>query len=140
MISFGPVFPFDQTPPFGVDFKVKTSLLTGGGVKGHFGKEHMQIEGYWGLYFPIPLGHVAITPYGDCGFGIMFTPSSQGTEEPHFPFSGGFSLQGGLVFTTTAVPGLYLQAGYQRNWYREKPFEGQWLYPYSLYTGIGYAW
>ncbi|MDR0487412.1 MAG: hypothetical protein LBG91_04115, partial [Treponema sp.] len=57
-------------------------------------------------------------------------------------FGFGLSLQTGLIFTTAAVPGLYLKAAYQCNIYEESFFSGfsnKWPHPHLAYIGLGYA-
>ena len=99
---------FDIGPAFGADMIIRNRLL-GYGLKTYAVKNFFQLEFFSGLYLPIRLETIAFTPFGSFGFGIQ--------RYPETPFDFGISLQGGLQFTTSAVPGLFLQASYQHNFY-----------------------
>jgi serine protease Do len=144
MLSAGLVYPFDLAPSLGADITFKFGKYFGMGINGYFGKNYIQTEMKAGYYLPIIIGPTALTPFINAGFGGMFT---QKKKEDHpivgderIKFNIGASLEGGLIFTTAAVPGLYLQAAYQRNLYLNIFGDGTWLHPNLIYIGIGYAW
>jgi serine protease Do len=66
-----------------------------------------------GLFIPVRLGPVAIMPFGNLGMGIILRDKTD--EFGDFGFDLDFNLQGGLMFTTTAVPGLFLRVFYSHN-------------------------
>jgi hypothetical protein len=49
------------------------------------------------------------------------------------------SFKGGLMFTTSLVPGLYLQAAYQYNFYLDISDRFDDANPSVLFFGIGYG-
>ncbi|AEF80732.1 S1C family serine protease [Leadbettera azotonutricia] len=108
-----------------------TASLKGGGSYVLYGvninyapaPHYFQLEGTLGFYIPIRLGAVALLPFADGGFGFakMDTPATtdswgyqvDSAFEVHFDFS----VKGGLMFTTAAVPGLFVQADFGHNWF-----------------------
>jgi serine protease Do len=150
MLSAGLAYPFDLGPAFGADITIKWGKFIGTGINGYFGKDYAQVEMNGGVYFPIKMGSVGLTPFGVIGVGTMFTlkepekdPWGNSKDDgPKLDFSLGMSLRAGFSFTTAAVPGLFLQAAYQRNFYTPGilPFGDTFLYPDMIYIGIGYAW
>jgi hypothetical protein len=92
------------------------------------------------------MGPVAITPFADFGFGWMLTPAKP-KEDDRWGDSSGFSpnmglgasLRGSLMFTTKAIPGLYLQMSYQRNFFPEEFFGTTFRHNNLVYIGLGYA-
>jgi hypothetical protein len=145
MLSAGFVYPFDLGPAFGAEITLKFSKYTGVGIKGYFGKDYAQVEVGSGLYIPITMGSVALTPFVGLGAGIMFLPNPN--YDPERPGGSifktvmpmGISARGGLCFTTAAVPGLFLQAAYQYNLYFNLG-DNTDIPPQLIYVGIGYAW
>jgi len=116
------------------------------GFQGFFGlgKKHTQIEVQIGGAIPLAVGKVAFFPFADVGVGLLFLPklvkaSSYEFDDDHL---GGISLKGGVMFTTAAVPGLYLQAAYQYGFYKEllSDDDGRTAFPNMLIVGIGYSW
>jgi serine protease Do len=67
----------------------------------------------FGVVVPIRLGAVAIMPFGNLGTGIILRDKT--TDFGDFGFDMNISLQGGLMFTTAAVPGLFIRAFYSHN-------------------------
>lgn len=64
-----------------------------------------------GIMIPIRLKIIAITPFGGIGTGAIFTRETVDS----LGFTINLSLRGGLMFTTSAVPGLFLRAYYTHN-------------------------
>ena len=108
-ISAAYVQNLGRGPSFGADFVLRGKWV-GYGLRTYITKGFFQIDGLFGAYIPIKAGKIAFTPFGNIGVGLQFEPGS-GPILPDF----GFSFQGGLQFTTAAVPGLYFQAAYQYN-------------------------
>jgi len=133
-ISASYVNIFDMESAVGADFKIGSKYVTFG-FQGFFGKEHTQIEGVLGFTIPIRMGAVALIPFADIGGGIASPPMQRGID-----MLLGFSVKGGLMFTTAAVPGLYLQAAYLYGFFddplekRPKPHN-----PNMLIIGLGYS-
>jgi hypothetical protein len=132
----------------GVDLTYKFSKYIGFGINGYFGKDDTgeaftQIEMRGGAYIPINIKSVALTPFADVGFGMMFLPPDP-NEFLDLGFHMGASFRAGLIFTTEWVKGLYLQAAYQGNFYPDwfalianEPSTK--LHPDVIYIGVGYS-
>ncbi|GHV56275.1 hypothetical protein AGMMS49579_20650 [Spirochaetia bacterium] len=73
-------------------------------------KDFWQVDGGVGFNIPINIKAVTLAPYAAIGIDIH---KANGSEM--LPFEFGAMAQGGLMLTTTWVPGLYLLAGYQYN-------------------------
>jgi serine protease Do len=132
----------DLGPSFGVDLRFFTSKYFGMGMQGIFGPDgFVEADFLIGFYIPIPAGPVAFTPFGEGSLGLMLTKNPDynnwgGIGEPERLGTFGVSLKGGLMFTTVAVPGLYLQAAYQYNAFRDN----RWKPPQGAFIiGLGYA-
>jgi len=148
MFSAGLVYPFDLGPAFGAELTLKFGKFSGVGLKGYFGKDYAQVEADTGLYIPIKMGSVALTPFATLGAGMMFVPNPN--YDPKNPLGSGFktnmpmglSAQGGFIFTTAWVPGLFLQAAYQYNLYINLFGDKDNISPHPqlIYIGLGYAW
>ncbi|MDR0494669.1 MAG: serine protease [Treponema sp.] len=139
MLSAGLAYLFDPLAAFGADLVLKTGKTTGVGVNFNFANDYAQIDVKFGLYYPIKMGTTALTPLLEGGIGMMFYPAEGSREGPGNDFSFGAKLRAGLSFTTAAVPGLYLQAAYQRNIFKKDLFGDEWLHPDMIYIGVGYA-
>jgi serine protease Do len=117
-ISTGLVSIQDWGLGFGADLIIRSTFF-GYGIRTSIAKDFFQFEGTSGLYIPIKAGKVAFTPYGNFGIGghvlsnVTYKQDDWGESDTQFFLLA--SLQGGLQFTTAAVPGLYFQAAYQRN-------------------------
>jgi serine protease Do len=66
-----------------------------------------------GLLIPVRMGSVAVMPFGNLGGGIILRDKTDKFGD--FGFDMNLCLQGGLMFTTVAVPGLFLRAFYSHN-------------------------
>jgi serine protease Do len=104
----------DRGAAVGLDLIVRGDYV-GGGLNAYFGKDFFQIESGFGVYIPIKANVVAFTPFAQVGAGVQF--KKVGEERTFGLPDFGFSLKGGLQFTTAAVPGLFLQGAYQYNLY-----------------------
>jgi serine protease Do len=141
-ISAGLAYPFMAGPAFGADIKIRVWFM-GYGLRVYTaGENFFQLEGTTGIYIPIRIKKIGLTPYVDAGLGVVLaphkkSPNSSPFEEDDKPFDLSFdlSVQGGLMVTTTAVPGLYFQAAYQYNAYLGLEDAN----PNVLFFGIGYG-
>ncbi|MDR1972423.1 MAG: serine protease [Treponema sp.] len=139
--SAGLAVVLETGPAFGADFKFRTGI-TGYGLKVYTGgKEFFQGETTAGLYFPVRMKKAALTPYADFGLGIAVKEPAPRTPNPYDPLPEkdmGFavSIKGGLMFTTSAVPGLFLQAAYQHNFYIG---DIKGIKPGLLFFSLGYG-
>jgi hypothetical protein len=121
--SAGLAYPFELGPAFGADFKIRASSYVGAGVRLYTaGEDFFQLEATSGIFIPIRIKKIGLTPYGEVGFGFIKAGSfTKAAKNPYDvdKLNLGFavSFQGGLQFTTSVVPGLYLQAAYQYNLY-----------------------
>jgi serine protease Do len=136
----------DRGSAFGLDFTLRSNH-TGYGFRGCFTSGLLQVEGFYGLYVPIKLNQIALTPFANIGIGARIKDveeydswSRTVTTEKRMDIGG--SIQGGLQFTTAAVPGLYLYGGYQFSWYMHFGFDetnDTKNDPHMIFLGVGYA-
>ena len=128
----------DRGPAIGIDMIIRASW-TGFGMKGYIRGDFVQVEANAGIYVPIKLGSVAITPLILGGIGLQIK-DKENTDKDDInssfskDFGLGISLGGGMQFTTAAAPGLYFQAGYQYNLYFTEKSD-----PQVIFIGIGYG-
>jgi serine protease Do len=149
MLSAGLATPFNLAA-FGLDLTLKFGKYFGLGVRGYFGGEDFtQMETGTGLYIPITIGgSAALTPFVGLGVGAMYITNPDYIPNSWYNSDGidekitamGVSIRGGLCFTMSAVPGLFLQGTYQRNLYTSLGDKDKSFYPDLIYIGIGYAW
>jgi len=128
---------------YGAELKFSGGFLSYG-FEGYFGEGLTQIEFLYGFHIPIRAGGVAFTPFGDFSMGARFLPITENDRFPSFlPFNieYGISFKGGLMFTTSVVPGLYIQAAYKYNIYPLLTFERKddGMPKGMLVFGIGYS-
>jgi serine protease Do len=122
------------------------STYQGYGLKAYIGEEnYVQVDGTFGLFVPIKMKKVGLTPFLDIGGGFILTKNKAYTAdsygEPEFDLSFDISFQPGLMFTTAAVPGLYFQAVYQYNLILNGFLEsGNKRNPHIISAGIGYCY
>jgi serine protease Do len=145
-LSAGLALPLELGAAFGADLKFRTKY-SGSGMRVYTGmKKFLQLEATTGVYIPIRIRKIGLTPYADLGLGLAFKEASpeadpgwSGTTNSGVNVSDMgfvFSVQGGLMFTTAAVPGLFFQAVYQYNFY-SGDFEN--FNPSLLFFSIGYG-
>jgi hypothetical protein len=103
------------------------------------------VEATVGYAGAIRMGKVALLPYGSVGGGISwheddYDASGLGDGNNPSAMAIGFSVQAGLMFTTSYVSGLFLKTAYQYNHY-----DGLWGRTlalkdtaHSLIIGVGY--
>jgi serine protease Do len=101
------------------------------------------LEGTVGFTGAIRLGRLALLPYANVGGGISW--HEKDSNSPWGNESGpdiaiGFSVHGGLMLTSSYVPGLFLKTAYQFNFYngifdRTTPLKDA---AHSLILGVGY--
>jgi serine protease Do len=109
----------DRGHGFTADLKLRFGP-TGYGIRIYTtGTSFFQGELTSGLYFPIRLKYIALTPYGDFGIGFMHKTYRNDSYLDDGPKSGDFgvSFHGGLQFTSSLLPGVFIQGGYQYNLY-----------------------
>ena len=116
-VSAAFVYNFEYGAAFNASIKI--SYPTNYGIDVFFGE-----NGYWqvamtlGLVIPIRIGNIAIAPYGDLGFGIIGDNALKKKVEKEdfgFPFEFNFNLRGGIMVTTSYIPGLFARVFYQHN-------------------------
>jgi hypothetical protein len=113
MIGAGYAYIFDTGSAFNAFFK--SGRYFSYGVNFYYGqKSYLQIDAMLGFNFPIRLGGVALIPFADLGGGIIKVDTA---DDFGFGWDLKFdlSVQGGLMFTMAAVPGLFAQAYYHHN-------------------------
>jgi hypothetical protein len=141
-LSAGLAFPLEVGPAFGADIKFRTRY-SGSGMRIYTaGEEFFQIDASTGVYIPVRIKKIGLTPYADIGLGLAFKKAEKKQDSyyadsaPDIDVGYILSFQGGLLFTTVAVPGMFFQAVYQHNFYAGD-FEG--VKPSILFFGIGYG-
>jgi serine protease Do len=131
---------FEYGAALGLDTVIRLGL-TGQGMRAYLSKDFFQLDAFAGLYIPIRLQKVALTPHLDLGLGVVaknYDKSASGDDRLFIEDLGFvFSVRGGMMFTAAAVPGLFLQAAYQHNFYLSDPFTD--INPSVLFIGIGYG-
>ena len=137
---------FEVGPAFGGEAAMRTEL-TGQGLNIYVRDGFFQLDGFLGLYIPIRIKKIAFIPYTDFGLGLVVKDRPSDPDDPYYyegvssssEMDAGFvfSIRGGLMFTTAAVPGLFAQSFYQHNFYLDKKMEK--LNPGILFIGIGYG-
>jgi serine protease Do len=149
--SAGLAWVFDRGAAFGGDVKARFGNF-GLGLRVYTrGLDFTQVEGLGGVYFPIRINDIiAFTPYGDMGLGFMLKkkvrpvilPVNRLALEAPDPIPDldiGISFQGGVMFTTSVVSGLYLQTAYQYNVYLGNFDDDVRSDPHVFLIGIGYG-
>jgi serine protease Do len=141
-LGLGAALVSDLGTAVGIDLRVHGSKHFGAGFQGIFGPEKfVEIDVLLGFYFPLPAGPVAFTPFAEASAGMMFKQNMDYDERRDSILEKtwnaiGISVKGGLIFTTSAVPGLYLQGAYQYNLHRGE----DWNPPKGAFIiGLGYA-
>jgi serine protease Do len=143
-LSAGLAYILERGPAFGADFKYRSDF-TGYGLKIYTtGKDFFQAESTGGIYVPIRLQKIGLTPYGDLGFGFVSQEPAAGTTSGFGSFGlsardvgVAITVKGGLMLTTSLVPGLYFQAAYQHNFYLGEALKKN--NPSMLFFSIGYG-
>jgi serine protease Do len=140
-IAAGFAYLLEAGPAFGGDFKFHAGYTAYGVRLYTAGKKFTQADLTAGLYFPIRVKKTGFTPYGNLGAGLAFMEADSQSASLSADVLGkevgfDFSLEGGLQFTTTLVPGLFLQASYQHNFYLG---DLHGIKGGMLFFGIGYG-
>jgi serine protease Do len=95
--------------------------------------DYLHVGGNWGVGYAIRLNKVAITPFGEFGFAWVKRPPSDESDPLDFDISFPLTVAGGLMFTTSAVPGLFVRAFYEHNFYLMEKSHG------IMVVSIGYG-
>jgi hypothetical protein len=141
--SAGLAFAVGLRPTFAADFKIRSDYFAGGLKFFTKGAYFTQVETLGGVYIPITVkGNMAFTPFADLAVGLVFERWDEqgiGGSTPRLGMGVDFSLQGGLMFTTSVVPGLYLQAAYQYNFYAGSLDDYIKKNPHMIIISVGYS-
>ncbi|MDR1248219.1 MAG: hypothetical protein LBK63_02845, partial [Treponema sp.] len=139
-LSAGFAYLLEAGPAFGGDFKYHFGVMAYGFRVYTAGEKFFQVEATTGVYIPARVKKTGFIPYGNLGIGIALQEAADQSSlySNAIDKDMGFelSLEGGLLFTATLVPGLFLQAAYQHNFYAG---ELQGIKPGILFFGIGYG-
>jgi serine protease Do len=97
-------------------------------------KDYSQVELYVPLYFtPLQFGAFSMGFNMSPGFGVKIVPKVDGKD---WGLRLGLSPQIGFQITSSLVPGLYLGAAYQFNWYfRDSADQGKSRHLFILFAG-----
>ena len=81
--------------------------------------EYFQAGMMFGINYPVRLNTFAIMPFGELGMGYISTKASKSSSgawgDSGFDFAVPLTLKGGLMFTTSAMPGLFGQVFYHHS-------------------------
>jgi serine protease Do len=139
------MYIFDYGHSAGLNLNFRSAKYFGYGMRSCFGAGLFQTTLFLGPYIPIKLGSkAALTPFinGGLGFQVKKTGKIDYWDKEEWGVYFGFSAQGGFQLTTSAVPGLYLQGGYQFNWFGRFSFDSAKTPKNTIHTafvGLGYA-
>jgi serine protease Do len=120
MLGAGYAYILDTGSAFNAFIKSGSSYVNYG-INFYYGqKSYLQLDGTIGFYVPIRLGGVALIPFVDGGMGFIKMDKDEPAKDPYdtsidLGLEFDISVQGGLMFTMAAVPGLYIQAYYHHN-------------------------
>jgi serine protease Do len=120
MLGAGYAYVFDTGSAVNAFIKSGSSYVNYG-INFYYGqKSYLQLEGTLGFYYPIRLGSVALIPFVDGGIGFIKMDKDESAKDPYdtsldLGLEFDISVQGGLMFTMAAVPGLYAQVYYHYN-------------------------
>jgi hypothetical protein len=144
-LSAGYAHILDRGPAFGADLTIRFDYFAFGFAGYIRGSDFTQIEALLGVHVPIRVRNkIAFIPYGMLGPGLVFQKGKDDSsgvwdDDMDIPFNLGIAIQGGLMVTTSAVPGLYLKAGYQYSWYFKFLTDKGAGNPHIIFAGVGYA-
>jgi serine protease Do len=143
-VAAGLAYHLDAGPAFGAEVKLLVGISEYGLRVYTAGADFTQVEGVGGLAIPIRIKKAGLTPFVDLGVGFISAPIKRSSslsllEETGLikDFTLHISVQGGLMFTTALVPGLYFQTAYQHNFMSEA-FQSNYE-PHLIFLGIGYG-
>ncbi|GHV91659.1 hypothetical protein AGMMS50268_21620 [Spirochaetia bacterium] len=133
----------DRSNGFTADFKLRLGYM-GYGIRLYStGAPFFLGELTTGVYVPIRLKHIALTPYGDFGIGFMHKTYRTDSYLNGGPTQADFgvSFHGGLQLTSSLLPGVFVQGGYQYNLYLAN-FAGNDVRrdPHIFSVSLGYGW
>lgn len=143
-LTAGMGFIVNRGAAFGADITLRGGWW-GYGLRTYIRSDFFQVDGYSGLYIPIKMGTVALTPYGNLGFGFQIKDKifKDQYEMGNKDFDLGIPFKAGLQFTTAAIPGLYIQAGYQYNLFFGAVLGSDTFIikadPHIIFVGLGYS-
>jgi serine protease Do len=142
-LSAGLAYVPGAGPAFGGDFKYHTRVMAYGLRVYTAGEPFFQADVTTGIYIPVRIKKVGLIPCGNLGVGfVVKDPAPQpagspdSTDGPLKDVGFDVSLEGGLLVTTSMVPGLFLQISYQHNFYTDN-LRG--VRPGILFFGVGYG-
>jgi serine protease Do len=120
IIGAGYAYIFDTGSAFNAFFKSGNYVTFG--VNFYYGqKSYLQAEAMLGFNYPIRLGSVALIPFADLGLGFVKVDKPKSDDDFGFDWELklDLSVQGGLMFTMSAVPGLFFQTYYHYNFIQD---------------------
>lgn len=103
------------------------------------GKDHIQVALQFGLSYPIAINKIALMPFGNIGPDIVINPEGLKQPENYWEeqpelFEVSVAAQAGMMLTTAYVPGLFIKAAYQFNYY----FMGREGQTHTIIAGLGW--
>jgi serine protease Do len=125
MANLGYAYIFDTGSAFNALLK-RGGPYVEYGINFYYGqKSYLQFDAILGFYYPIQMGGAALIPFVDGGLGfIKFDkepdPNDYLSSSIDWELELDISVQGGLMFTMAAVPGLFVQAYYHYNFISDR--------------------
>ena len=147
-IGAGFVYIVDRGPAVGAEFLYRGVEYFGVGLRTYIWNDFFQSDFVIGGYYPLKLSHVAFTPFANVGIGFQIKEEIEEESLSLFTrdFDVGLSFAAGLQFTTAAIPGLYLYAGYQFNLFffsgivkNISLVKNMKNDPHIIFVGLGYS-
>ncbi|QQO10794.1 S1C family serine protease [Breznakiella homolactica] len=130
MLSAGYTQVFGTGPALNANISYRGNSTIWGVTVQYRGSDYMQTEFGFGAYMPIRLNGFAVMPLIKASVGFMKTEE----RDDSFDMNFGISAQGGVMFTTAAIPGLFLSAAYQYNFYLSTDYPS-----HLLLISLGYG-
>ena len=121
MISAGYTYILNSGSGINVSLKFNSPFTYGVDFTYGFSAGYFNIGAAIGYAHPIQLNSFALVPFGELGAGLMSTKASRtknlsGYDSDFgFGFAVGLTVKGGLMFTSSKVPGLYGRTFYQHS-------------------------
>jgi len=135
------VYIVDRGPAVGAELLYRGKFFGdyfGAGLRTYYRNDFLQVDAFSGAYVPLELDNIAFTPFMNAGVGFQYKEKSEVRGEDRLllnrSFHIGLTVTAGLQFTTSAVPGLYLHAGYQFNLILLSGND-----PHIIFVGLGYS-
>jgi len=141
-ISAGYAYVFDYGSAVNVSLKFGSTFIWGFDLAYAFETEYLQIGLTIGYAHPIRFNTSALILFGEVGWSYLSSEASR-IENFYssigFGFAMGFTVRGGVMFTSAKVPGLFGRAFYQHNIPIVNDQNDSFKHHGAIGVGIGYG-